>query len=52
MTRDPARDLAIAWSMFRGASQAAYRTARKAEDGMGARGRGWALWKALIVYAD
>ncbi|NUR73777.1 MAG: aminoglycoside phosphotransferase family protein [Hamadaea sp.] len=49
---DPACDLAIAWGMFTGSSRAAYREALGVDDGTWARGRGWALWKALIVYAD
>jgi len=49
---DPACDLAIAWGMLTGPSRAAYRETLGVDDGMWARGRGWALWKALIVYAD
>jgi len=49
---DPSCDLAIAWTMFTGESRTAFREAMRADAGMWARGRGWALWKALIVYAD
>jgi aminoglycoside phosphotransferase (APT) family kinase protein len=49
---DPACDLAIAWGVFTGASRAAYRAGFGADDAMWARGRSWALWKALIVYAE
>jgi aminoglycoside phosphotransferase (APT) family kinase protein len=38
--------------VFTGPSRAAYRAAYGADDGMWARGRSWALWKALIVYAE
>jgi aminoglycoside phosphotransferase (APT) family kinase protein len=48
---DPACDLAIAWTLFRGESQDAFRTALQFEGGTWARGRGWALWKALLVLA-
>ena len=46
---DPACDLAIAWTTFRGPSRAAFRTALPLDDETWARGRGWALWKALII---
>lgn len=48
---DPACDLAIAWTLFRGASREAFRAGMGLNAGTWARGRGWALWKALIVYA-
>jgi aminoglycoside phosphotransferase (APT) family kinase protein len=48
---DPACDLAIAWTMFTGDSRRAFRAGRAADPGMWARGRGWALWKALITWA-
>lgn len=46
---DPACDLVIAWTMFDGESHAAFRDAMDVDDGMWARARGWALWKALLV---
>lgn len=49
---DPACDLAIAWTLFRGESREAYRERLGVDAGTWARGRGWALWKALIVYVD
>ncbi|MFS0699745.1 aminoglycoside phosphotransferase family protein [Cellulomonas sp. 179-A 4D5 NHS] len=49
---DPACDLAIAWTLFSGESRDAYRDRLGVDDGTWARGRGWALWKALIVYVD
>ncbi|MEV0570430.1 aminoglycoside phosphotransferase family protein [Dactylosporangium sp. NPDC050588] len=48
---DPACDTAIAWTVLSGASRSAFRAALGIDDGTWARGRGWALWKALIVYA-
>jgi len=48
---DPACDLAIAWTFFSGESRKAFRAALPLDDATWARGRGWALWKALIVYA-
>lgn len=48
---DPACDLVIAWTMFEGRSRAAYREVLSLDAGTWARGRGWALWKALIVAA-
>jgi aminoglycoside phosphotransferase (APT) family kinase protein len=48
---DPACDLAIAWTLFEGDSREAFRAALPLDAGTWARGRGWALWKALIVYA-
>lgn len=49
---DPACDLAIAWTLFSGASRAAFRAALPLDVGTWARGRGWALWKALITLAE
>jgi aminoglycoside phosphotransferase (APT) family kinase protein len=46
---DPACDLTIAWTLFDGSSRAAFRDALGVDDGTWARGRGWALWKALIT---
>jgi aminoglycoside phosphotransferase (APT) family kinase protein len=48
---DPACDLAIAWTLFEGESRAAFRAALPLDAGAWARGRGWTLWKALIVLA-
>jgi hypothetical protein len=42
----------IAWTMFSGASRAAFRRTVDLDAGAWARARGWALWKALIVLAD
>lgn len=46
---DPACDLVIAWTLFSGASRDAFRAALAADPGTLARGRAWALWKALIT---
>ena len=48
---DPACDLAIAWTFLKSESREAFRSALSLDSGTWARGRGWALWKALIVYA-
>lgn len=48
---DPACDLAIAWTLFRGESREVFRAGMGLDAGTWARGRGWTLWKALIVYA-
>jgi aminoglycoside phosphotransferase (APT) family kinase protein len=48
---DPACDLAIAWTLLTGRSRAAFRDRMAVDAGTWARGRGWALWKALSGYA-
>jgi aminoglycoside phosphotransferase (APT) family kinase protein len=48
---DPACDLAIDWTFFEGESRAAFQNALPLDAGTWARGRGWALWKALIAMA-
>jgi aminoglycoside phosphotransferase (APT) family kinase protein len=48
---DPACDLAITWTLFDGDSRNAFRAALGLDDAAWARGRGWTLWKALIVCA-
>lgn len=48
---DPACDLTIAWTLLSGASREAFRARIDVDSGTWARGRGWALWKALITYA-
>jgi aminoglycoside phosphotransferase (APT) family kinase protein len=47
---DPACDLVLAWTMFAGESRQAFRDTLGVDAGQWARGRGWALWKALITY--
>lgn len=46
---DPACDLVLAWTLFRGQSRAAFLASAPADPPMWARARGWALWKALIT---
>lgn len=46
---DPACDLAIAWTFFEGKSRRAFRAALPLDGSTWARGRGWAMWKALIT---
>lgn len=48
---DPACDLAIAWTFLEGKSRAVFRERLGPDDGTWARGRGWALWKALLTLA-
>ena len=48
---DPACDLAIAWTLFGGESREVFRTMLSLDAGTWARGRGWTLWKALILAA-
>lgn len=45
---DPACDLMIAWSDFDDAQRTVFRNELDADDALWARGRAWALWKALI----
>ena len=44
-------DLAIAWTFFDGESREVFRDGMAHDHGAWARGRGWTLWKALIVLA-
>ncbi len=46
---DPACDLTIAWTFLSGESREAFRARRSVDSATWARGRGWALWKALIT---
>jgi aminoglycoside phosphotransferase (APT) family kinase protein len=48
---DPACDLAIAWTMFANESRETFRALLPLDDCTWTRGRGWVLWKALIVAA-
>lgn len=48
---DPACDLAIAWTLFSGASSVAFREKLQLDEETWARGRAWTLWKALITVA-
>jgi aminoglycoside phosphotransferase (APT) family kinase protein len=49
---DPACDVTIAWTLLSGKSRDAFRAALPIDDATWARGRGWALWKALITLAE
>lgn len=49
---DPACDLVIAWTLLSGPSRAAFRAALPLNRATWARGRSWALWKALITLAE
>lgn len=46
---DPACDMVIAWTLLSGHSRDAFRRAVAVDPATWARGRGWALWKALIT---
>lgn len=48
---DPACDLAIAWTLFKGESRAIFKEALPYSEGTWSRARSWALWKSLIVAA-
>jgi aminoglycoside phosphotransferase (APT) family kinase protein len=48
---DPACDLAIAWTFLSGESRRMFRQLVPGDEAMWARGRGWALWKALATMA-
>ena len=48
---DPACDTVIAWTFFSGESRRMFRARLPVDQATWARGRGWALWKALIVLA-
>lgn len=45
---DPACDMMIAWDLFSGESREVFRAALAVDDATWARGRGWALSRALI----
>lgn len=48
---DPACDLAIAWTFLEPKSRRVFREALGVSDAIWNRGRGWVLWKAMIVMA-
>ena len=48
---DPACDLVITWTLFKGESRKQFKKALPYDDGTWDRARAWALWKALIVAA-
>lgn len=48
---DPACDLSIAWTLFDSETRDVFRALLALDAGTWERGRGWTLWKALIVAA-
>jgi aminoglycoside phosphotransferase (APT) family kinase protein len=48
---DPACDLSIAWTVFRGEARETFRAGLCFDAGTWLRARAWALWKGLIVAA-
>lgn len=49
---DPACDTVIAWTFLDSESRAVFRAGLPIDDDTWVRGRGWALWKALITLAE
>nr|MDT0656404.1 aminoglycoside phosphotransferase family protein [Micromonospora sp. DSM 115978] len=49
---DPSCDLAVAWTLLTGDGRQAFRERLSVDDATWARGRGWALWKTLVNYAN
>lgn len=49
---DPACDLVMEWTFFAGESAAVFRRGLGLDEATWARGRGWALWKALLMVAE
>ena len=48
---DPACDMVIAWTFLEPQSRAEFRSTMDVGDAIWARGRGWALWKAIVILA-
>ena len=51
-TGDPACDLVLAWTFLDPDSRDTFRRLLDVDEGAWARGRGWALWKALLTLDD
>ncbi|GAA4893247.1 aminoglycoside phosphotransferase (APT) family kinase protein [Stackebrandtia albiflava] len=49
---DPSCDLAIAWTLLTAEGRRVFRERLSVDDDTWARGRGWALWKALTTCAN
>ncbi len=49
---DPACDLSIAWTFFKGESRKQFRNLLSLDNATWSRGRAWTLWKALIYLAS
>nr|WP_248614411.1 phosphotransferase [Legionella fairfieldensis] len=48
---DPACDLAIGWTFFKGENRNVFQKTLNPDHDTWNRGRGWTLWKALIICA-
>lgn len=48
---DPACDLSIAWTFFKGGSRQLFKETLGLDNATWVRGRGWTLWKSLITFA-
>jgi aminoglycoside phosphotransferase (APT) family kinase protein len=48
---DPAADLFVAWSLLDAPARTVFRRATEADDSMWSRGRGWAVFNAVIALA-
>jgi aminoglycoside phosphotransferase (APT) family kinase protein len=49
---DPACDTVMRWTQFRGSARRVFVRGLRVDDATWARGRGWALWKALIMLTN
>ena len=49
---DPACDTTVFWTYFTGAARSRFRHDLAVDDATWARGRGWAVWKALIMIGN
>ncbi len=49
---DPACDMTIAWTLFEPSSRSRFQERLGVSDAVWQRGRGWALWKGMIVMAN
>ncbi|MFJ6651380.1 aminoglycoside phosphotransferase family protein [Microbacterium sp. NPDC091313] len=49
---DPACDTVPVWTFLRGTARVVFRRALDVDDATWARGRGWALWKGLIMLTN
>jgi aminoglycoside phosphotransferase (APT) family kinase protein len=49
---DPACDTTIAWTFLSGDSQRVFKERLPVDEATWTRGRGWAIWKAMIVLVD
>lgn len=49
---DPACDLVIAWTFFRGAGRSRFRHEVDRDDATWARARGWGLWKSMLTLTE